>query len=208
VHSLEPLVYAFKPGQILMINEPSICMGALWIPYRRDPAVMKAVLGQCASAPEISMVFCHADVRGAYMNDNMRSKEGLDITCFPKDLPIYSGHFHKPHTVCMGQVFARVIVLRSLSVPPDFRAHTPTDPEGRVHAQVILLETLYCWCLLLSCVFSSFITLDTWDPRTRRPCRRRVRTSSSTAWSAPRSPPSPPQQRALQPAGWVMAHRP
>ena len=82
-----------------MINEPSVCMGALWIPYRREGAVMKGVLAEAGLRSDVSMVFCHADVRGAYMNDNMRSKEGLDISCFPKNLPIYSGHFHKPHTV-------------------------------------------------------------------------------------------------------------
>lgn len=99
IHSLEPLKYAFKPGQILMINEPAVCMGALWIPYRRDASLMKAILNQASARQDISMVFCHADVKGAYMNDNMRSMDGLDITRFPKDLPIYSGHFHKPHTI-------------------------------------------------------------------------------------------------------------
>ena len=99
VHALEPLLYAFKPGQILMINEPAICLGALWVPYRRDPNIMRAVLRAGADTPGVSMIFCHADVKGAYMNDNMRSKEGLDIVSFPKNIPIYSGHFHKPHTV-------------------------------------------------------------------------------------------------------------
>ncbi len=104
MHSLEPLVYAFKSDQILMINEPAVCMGALWVPYRRDPAVLKSVLKAGAAHKDVSMVFCHADVRGAYMNDNMRSKEGIDITDFPKNLPIFSGHFHKPHTVRMIHV--------------------------------------------------------------------------------------------------------
>jgi len=99
VHALEPLLYAFKPEQILMIHEPAVCLGALWVPYRRDSNVMRAVLRQGADTPGVSMIFCHADVRGAYMNDNMRSKEGLDIEAFPKNIPIYSGHFHKPHTV-------------------------------------------------------------------------------------------------------------
>jgi hypothetical protein len=39
------------------------------------------------------------DVRGAYMNDNIQSREGLEVTDFPSNLPIYTGHFHKPHTV-------------------------------------------------------------------------------------------------------------
>ena len=159
MHALEPLVYAFKSGQILLISEPSICLGALWLPYRRDPAVMRAVLTAAAArtattakavpsaaastvAPSaeqlsssgvsfetenevqqhsssssgdgssscttyisdpnnstVSMVFCHADVRGALMNDNMQSKEGLEVSAFPPRVPVFSGHFHKPHTV-------------------------------------------------------------------------------------------------------------
>ncbi len=74
-------------------------MGALWVPYRRDLSVLRAVLRAGAATPGISMIFCHADVKGAFMNDNMRSKEGLDISSFPINVPIYSGHFHKPHTV-------------------------------------------------------------------------------------------------------------
>jgi hypothetical protein len=48
---------------------------------------------------KVSIIFCHADIQGASMNDNMRCREGLDISAFPPNLPIYSGHFHKPHTV-------------------------------------------------------------------------------------------------------------
>ena len=48
---------------------------------------------------KVSIIFCHADIQGASMNDGMRCREGLDISAFPPNLPIYSGHFHKPHTV-------------------------------------------------------------------------------------------------------------
>ena len=92
-------VYAFDSDQVLLINEPSVCMGALWIPYRRDSNLMKAILKSSAQRSDISMVFCHADVKGAYMNDGMKCREGIDISHFPDKLPIYSGHFHKPHTV-------------------------------------------------------------------------------------------------------------
>ena len=46
-----------------------------------------------------SAVFCHADVQGAMMNDGMASREGVDVAAFPPHMPVYSGHFHKPHTV-------------------------------------------------------------------------------------------------------------
>jgi DNA repair exonuclease SbcCD nuclease subunit len=45
------------------------------------------------------VLFCHADVRGASMNDNIISRRGLRASLFPRDLPTYSGHFHKPHVV-------------------------------------------------------------------------------------------------------------
>ena len=124
----------FRPGQVLLINEPVVCMGALWIPYRRDPKMMKAVLTagrfsdndmaggfnklddisdnlkeKLKENEKVSIIFCHADIQGASMNDNMRCREGLDISAFPPNLPIYSGHFHKPHTVrttCLRTYFS------------------------------------------------------------------------------------------------------
>ena len=136
VHSLQPLSYVFRPEQILLISEPVVCMGALWVPYRRDPKMMKAILDagnylnsnndvesvknavhggsentdfkvieigkekvKVKEMERISIIFCHADIQGASMNDGMRCREGLDISAFPPNLPIYSGHFHKPHTV-------------------------------------------------------------------------------------------------------------
>jgi hypothetical protein len=59
-------------------------MGALWVPYRRDKHLMKAILKaglETSVNPSISrddidkkvnIIFCHADVQGASMNDNMR----------------------------------------------------------------------------------------------------------------------------------------
>jgi hypothetical protein len=102
VHALEPLKYAFLPEQILMISEPVVCMGALWIPYRRDHHLLKSILNAGALCPEVSTVYCHADVKGASMNDGMKSREGLDIDMFPPHIPIYSGHYHKPHTIRRG----------------------------------------------------------------------------------------------------------
>ena len=131
VHSLQPLMYVFAPGQVLLISEPTICMGALWIPYRRNPNMMKAILSagkftknmdeidnidsieniekdiilknKLKENEKVSIIFCHADIQGASMNDGMRCREGLDISAFPPNLPIYSGHFHKPHTMTRGK---------------------------------------------------------------------------------------------------------
>jgi hypothetical protein len=51
---------------------------------------------------EVSALFVHADVTGAYMNDLIVSTGGIPPSSFPPHKPIYSGHFHKPHTVQSG----------------------------------------------------------------------------------------------------------
>ena len=33
------------------------------------------------------------------MNDNVVSRRGLRASLFPRDIPTFSGHFHKPHCV-------------------------------------------------------------------------------------------------------------
>lgn len=104
VHALEPIQYAFRSDQVLLISEPVVCMGALWVPYRRDTELMKDILKTATTTADPSIIFCHADVCGAYMNDGMKSKEGLDISHFPQHLPVYSGHFHKPHMVIIGWI--------------------------------------------------------------------------------------------------------
>lgn len=109
VHALEPLVYAFHPDQVLLISEPTVCLGALWVPYRRDPALMKSILAAGRDNPDVGIIFCHADVRGAYMNDGMRSREGIEMSFFPTGVPIYSGHFHKPHTMTKSGASLRYV---------------------------------------------------------------------------------------------------
>ena len=41
VHSLEPLQYAFEKDQALIFSDPVVCLGALWVPYRRDLETLK-----------------------------------------------------------------------------------------------------------------------------------------------------------------------
>ena len=65
VHALEPLVYAFSREQILLIAEPAVCLGALWVPYRRDSAVMKAALAAAThgdSSVDACMYVCVEDL--------------------------------------------------------------------------------------------------------------------------------------------------
>lgn len=85
------------PG-LLILSHPTVFANALWIPHIRSPAVLESVL-QSEAAVDARAIFCHADVTGAYMNDNIVSLGGVPPRVFPPNIPIYAGHFHKPHTV-------------------------------------------------------------------------------------------------------------
>jgi hypothetical protein len=47
----------------------------------------------------LKAVFVHADVRGASFNRKQQAAAGLCPSVFPPHTPVYSGHYHKPHTV-------------------------------------------------------------------------------------------------------------
>ncbi len=93
--------------QAIVLTRPSVFLDALWLPYSRDPSLTRALLAPYHSLPDqqqppqhdVRGVFCHVDVRGAAMNDNILSRRGLQPSTFPAQLPTYSGHFHKPHRV-------------------------------------------------------------------------------------------------------------
>jgi DNA repair exonuclease SbcCD nuclease subunit len=104
-HALTPLQNAFRvptdngdvPG-ILIFTHPTKFRGALFVPHIRDIAEMQSIL-QSQSSASSSAVFVHADVTGASMNDLITSTHGVAPEYFPPSIPIYSGHFHKPHVV-------------------------------------------------------------------------------------------------------------
>ena len=79
VHALEPLRYAFRPDQILMISEPTVCLGALWIPYRRNAAVMKNVLSSVTGRNDISMIFCHGKLDNSFFVFLFVYWRGIDV---------------------------------------------------------------------------------------------------------------------------------
>jgi len=86
------------PGPLVMTH-PTKFGNALFVPYIRDHATMESVLHSAVAREQAVAIFCHADVTGAYMNDLIPSQGGVPPSAFPCDIPIYSGHFHKPHTV-------------------------------------------------------------------------------------------------------------
>jgi DNA repair exonuclease SbcCD nuclease subunit len=115
VHGLMPLENAYKveyqdssgktlslPGP-LIFSYPTKFRNALFIPHIRDGTILELVLHSTV-AVEPTALFVHADVTGAYMNDLIVWQGGVLPSCFPPSIPIYSGHFHKPHKVKSGKV--------------------------------------------------------------------------------------------------------
>lgn len=63
-HALTPLAFALRragPKQCVVIDKPSIFLGALWVPYMRDQDALAEVL-RSPQALEAGAVFCHAEV--------------------------------------------------------------------------------------------------------------------------------------------------
>jgi DNA repair exonuclease SbcCD nuclease subunit len=105
-HGLSPLENAYRIGSVagpLVLSYPTKFLDALLVPHVRDIATMESIL-QSTEAKEARALFVHADVTGAYMNDLIVSQGGVSPSSFPPSKPIYSGHFHKPHTVQSGDV--------------------------------------------------------------------------------------------------------
>ena len=106
-HALTPLQNAYRIQRQehagpLIITHPTKFLNALFVPHIRDKLVMKSILSS-DEATSSDALFVHADVKGARMNDLIKSRHGLDGTIFPRNKLIYSGHFHKPHTVQIGK---------------------------------------------------------------------------------------------------------
>ena len=114
-HGLTPLQHAYRverqdksgnthsfPGP-LIFSHPTKFAGGFFIPHVRDHTIMESIL-QAPEAREANALFVHADVTGAYMNDLIVSMGGVAPNMFPANKPIYSGHFHKSHSVTSQNV--------------------------------------------------------------------------------------------------------
>lgn len=100
-HGLTPFENAYRVGDVagpLIFSYPSKFRNALFVPHIRNIATMESIL-QSTMAQESSALFVHAEVTGAMMNDLIVSLDGIPPASFPSNKHIYSGHFHKPHTV-------------------------------------------------------------------------------------------------------------
>ncbi|GBF93021.1 hypothetical protein Rsub_05632 [Raphidocelis subcapitata] len=100
-HALTPLAAACRAAHVF--SEPTLWAGALWLPYRREESQLRAALAAAAAAAAAAAppraVFAHADVLAARVNAAHQAASGLPAGVFPRDVPVYMGHYHLPQTV-------------------------------------------------------------------------------------------------------------
>eukprot|EP00898_Chlorokybus_atmophyticus_P004725 jgi/Chlat1/5253/Chrsp33S00387 len=101
LHALMPLEAAGN-GYIRVFSEPAVFLDALWLPYRRDQEAIKAAMQMHGNG--VKAVFAHVDVMGAYMNEACQARSGLEASIFPVSIPVFTGHYHKPHTVSHSDI--------------------------------------------------------------------------------------------------------
>ena len=73
-HSLTALAHALGPGRAFCFDEPAVWRGAVWVPYRRDPSVVRAALREACEyeGGGVRAAMLHADVRGARVHASPR----------------------------------------------------------------------------------------------------------------------------------------
>lgn len=84
-----------KSSGVMVFSYPTVFMNALFVPHIRSPDILRSVL---EIATESRTIFCHADITGSSMNDNIVSQGGINPSVFGGRLT-YTGHFHKPHVI-------------------------------------------------------------------------------------------------------------
>jgi DNA repair exonuclease SbcCD nuclease subunit len=144
-HALTPLQNAYRirtnkgdiPG-ILIFSHPTKFLGALFVPHIREIGIMQSILQSKTSAAS-SAVFVHADVTGAYMNDLMVSTGGVAPAYFPPSVPIYSGHFHKPHVLTKPEA-APGVSIRYVGSP-----YETSLAEARQEKALLILDVSQNW---------------------------------------------------------------
>ncbi|KAL7444717.1 hypothetical protein ACHAXM_010925 [Skeletonema potamos] len=122
----------------LILSHPTKFLDAFFIPHIRDKAVMKSILSSQAVA-QSSALFVHADVKGASMNDLIKSRNGLSAIFFPAEKQIYSGHFHKPHVVITASSSDRS-KIRYVGSPYQISS----SEEGQSKS-LLLVDSQNCW---------------------------------------------------------------
>ena len=90
-HGLTPFKYACK--HITILDHPTMIGNALWVPWRRDHVELKRIIDE---HPECHVIFGHFDIIGFKLTATRVSTEGLALSMFPDNVPVYTGHYHTP----------------------------------------------------------------------------------------------------------------
>lgn len=79
-----------------VFTEPTWNSLGLWIPYRKYPKDVIAALSlPRPSVGHDNVLWMHHGLQGAWMNDQVRDREGLPVTMFSDFDVIIMGHYHK-----------------------------------------------------------------------------------------------------------------
>ena len=129
-HGLTPFAYASR--HIRVLDEPAVIDRQLWVPWRRSPEKIAAILRE---HDDVDVIFGHFDIIGFKMSQTRLSTEGVQVSDFPADIPVYSGHYHTP------QVHGNIRYLGSpyqltLSEAEDRKALVVLEPTGQVAEQI------------------------------------------------------------------------
>ena len=94
-------LFAEIPG-VSVYSVPTWDADGLWIPYRKDPAAIRAALAtpRPPTAPmggDSYILFMHHGIKGAWMNDNVQDGDGLELAELQPNRwkVILCGHYHK-----------------------------------------------------------------------------------------------------------------
>lgn len=90
-HGLTPFKYASP--YITVLDKETVINRQLWIPWRRCNDTIHNILRKYN---DVDVIFGHFDIIGFKLNPTKVSTEGLQVSVFPNDKAIYTGHYHTP----------------------------------------------------------------------------------------------------------------
>ena len=129
-----------------VFSRPTLLADSLWIPYGVSAAGVRAACEEATQLREgapLSAVFCHADVIGGLMNENVRCEGGVPPDAFPPPPTlVYSGHYHKPHV--LESRVARGRTIRYVGSPYQERvAHRFVSQAQMSHLYIYIYIYIY-----------------------------------------------------------------
>jgi DNA repair exonuclease SbcCD nuclease subunit len=93
------------PG-VTVFTEPRLDEWGLWVPYRRDPGLVREAIawavGRIGNAPLVC--FLHHGVAGAIDNFSVATTEGIDPAELPPTVLCICGHYHRHQILPSGRV--------------------------------------------------------------------------------------------------------